>query len=137
MATDIALAIGVLAVAGSRIPSSLRAFLLGLAIVDDIGAIVIIAAVYSSGVLFGWLAAGAVGVLVTVAIRLIGVHSTWMYVVIGCVVWLSLHEAGIHPTLAGVVDGPARAVHSPPATRIDRHRRIDGPLRRRCRPHHQ
>jgi len=105
MATDIALAVGILAVAGSRIPASLRAFLLGLAIVDDIGAIVIIAAVYSTGVAFGWLAAAAVGVLVTLLVRRAGVHSTWVYVVIGAVVWLGLYEAGIHPTIAGVVMG--------------------------------
>lgn len=105
MATDIALAVGILAVAGSRIPSSLRAFLLGLAIVDDIGAIVIIAAVYSTGVSFGWLAAAIVGVVVTVLIRHAGVHATWVYVVIGGVVWFGLHEAGIHPTIAGVVMG--------------------------------
>lgn len=105
MATDIALAVGVLAVAGSRIPSSLRAFLLGLAIVDDIGAIIIIAAVYSTGVRFGWLAAAAVGVVATVAVRTVGVHWTWVYVVVGCIVWFSLHEAGIHPTIAGVAMG--------------------------------
>ena len=105
MATDIALAVGVLAVAGSRIPSSLRAFLLGLAIVDDIGAIVIIAVVYSSGVAFGWLAAAAAGVVTTLAVRRLGVFATWVYVLIGAVVWFSLHEAGIHPTLAGVAMG--------------------------------
>ncbi len=105
MATDIALAVGVLAVAGSRIPSSLRAFLLGLAIVDDIGAIIIIATVYSTGVMFGWLAAAAAGVAVTVAVDRLGVYSTWVYVVIGGGVWFSLHEAGIHPTIAGVVMG--------------------------------
>lgn len=105
MATDIALAVGVLAVAGSRIPASLRAFLLGLAIVDDIGAIVIIAAVYSVGVVFGWLAAAAVGVVVTVAVTRLEVYSTWVYVVIGGFVWFSLHEAGVHPTIAGVVMG--------------------------------
>ena len=105
VATDIALAVGVLAVAGSRVPSSLRAFLLGLAIVDDIGAIVIIAAVYSTGVSFGWLAAAGVGVVVTVLVRSVGVYSTWVYVVIGAVVWLAFHEAGIHPTLAGVAMG--------------------------------
>lgn len=105
MATDIALAVGVLAVAGSRLPASLRAFLLGLAIVDDIGAIVIIAAVYSTGLAFGWLAGAAVGGCVTVAVRRLGLHSTWVYVIIGAVMWLSLHEAGIHPTIAGVVMG--------------------------------
>ncbi len=105
MATDIALAVGVLAVAGSRIPSSLRAFLLGLAIVDDIGAIVIIAAVYSTGILWGWLAAAAAGLLLTIAVRRLGIQSTWLYVGIGTVVWLSMHEGGIHPTLAGVAMG--------------------------------
>ncbi len=105
MATDIALAVGILAIAGSRVPASLRAFLLGLAIVDDIGAIVIIAVVYSTGVMFGWLVAAAVGVAATVAVRQLGVYSTWVYVVIGGLVWLSLYEAGIHPTLAGVMMG--------------------------------
>ncbi len=105
MATDIALAVGVLAAAGSRVPASLRAFLLGLAIVDDIGAIVIIAAVYSSGLMFGWVAAAVAGVVATLAVRAPGVHSTWVYVVVGGMVWLSLHEAGIHPTIAGVIMG--------------------------------
>ncbi len=105
MATDIALAVGILAVAGPRVPASLRAFLLGLAIVDDIGAIVIIAAVYSTGVMFGWLAAAAVGLGLTVLVRRLGVYSTWVYFVIGGLVWLSLHEAEIHPTIAGVAMG--------------------------------
>ena len=105
MATDIALAVGVLAVAGDRIPASLRAFLLGLAIVDDIGAIVIIAAVYSTGLEFGWLAAACVGVAMTVFARASGVHKTWVYAVIGSVVWYCLHKAGVHPTIAGVIMG--------------------------------
>ena len=105
MATDIALAVGVLAVAGPRIPSSLRAFLLGLAIVDDIGAIVIIALVYSTGVRLGWLAAAAAAVALAVAARRVGVSAIWVFVVIGGCVWFGLHEAGIHPTLAGVLMG--------------------------------
>ena len=105
VATDIALAVGVLAVAGSRIPTSLRAFLLGLAIVDDIGAIVIIAVVYSSGVALGWLAAAALGIGATVAVRWRGVQATGMYVLLGAAVWLALHEAGIHPTITGVAMG--------------------------------
>ncbi|MEO7399119.1 MAG: Na+/H+ antiporter NhaA [Ilumatobacteraceae bacterium] len=105
MATDIALAVGVLAVAGRRIPTSLRTFLLGLAIVDDIAAIAIIAAVYSAGIMWGWLAAGVIGVVITVALRRLGIRSTWFYVIIGAVVWLALHEAGIHPTLVGVAMG--------------------------------
>ena len=105
MATDIALAVGVLAVAGRRVPASMRAFLLGLAIVDDIGAIVIIAAVYSTGLQFGWLAAGTAGVVAVVALRRLGVYSSAAYVVLGVFVWFSFHEAGIHPTIAGVVMG--------------------------------
>lgn len=105
MATDIALAVGVLTVAGSRVPASMRAFLLGLAIVDDIGAIVIIAAVYSTGVRFGWLAAAGLAVVAVVALRRVGVSSAVAYVVLGVFVWISLHEAGIHPTIAGVVMG--------------------------------
>jgi Na+:H+ antiporter, NhaA family len=105
MATDIALAVGVLATAGSRVPSSLRAFLLGLAIVDDIGAIVIIAVVYSTGVAYSWLAAAALGLALTLVVRRVGIHTTWVYVVLGAAVWFGLHEAGIHPTIAGVAMG--------------------------------
>ncbi len=105
MATDIALAVGVLAVAGNRLPSSLRAFLLGLAIVDDIGAIVIIAAVYSTGIRWEWLTAAAIGLALTITIRRAGGHTTWIYVVLGTVVWYSLHLAGVHPTIAGVAMG--------------------------------
>jgi NhaA family Na+:H+ antiporter len=105
VATDIALAVGVLAVAGSRIPSSLRAFLLGLAIVDDIGAIVIIAAFYSTGIAWGWLGAGVAGIATTMVVRWLGVYRTWVYAAIGCAVWFGLHEAGVHPTIAGVAMG--------------------------------
>lgn len=105
MATDIALAVGVVALAGSRIPGSLRAFLLGLAIVDDIAAIIIIAAVYSTGVALGWLSAAAMALVVTFAMRWFGVSSTWAYIMIGGFLWFGLHEAGLHPTIAGVVMG--------------------------------
>ena len=105
MATDIALAVGVLTVAARRVPASMRAFLLGLAIVDDVGAIVVIAVVYSSGLTWGWLGTAGAGVLLTVVTRRLGVYSTWVYVVIGVVVWLGTYEAGIHPTIAGVIMG--------------------------------
>jgi len=105
VATDIALAVGVLSVAGSRVPSPLRAFLLGLAIVDDIGAIIIIAVVYSTGVSFGWMSAAVVGVLLTFLVRRVGVQSVPVYVLVGVVVWLGLYKGGVHPTLAGVVMG--------------------------------
>ena len=103
MATDIALAVGVLALAGSGAPPGLRAFLLGLAVVDDIGAIIVIAVFYSSGVGAGWLLLAASCAAVTIALRRFGVHQTWVYVVVGAVMWFAMHEGGIHPTLAGVV----------------------------------
>jgi Na+:H+ antiporter, NhaA family len=105
MATDIALAVGALTVAGSRVPPSLRAFLLGLAIVDDIGAIVIIAVVYSAGLAMSWLAAAVVTVMLTVVIRRVGVRFLWPYAASGVALWLCLQQAGIHPTIAGVALG--------------------------------
>ncbi|MSV79729.1 MAG: Na+/H+ antiporter NhaA [Actinobacteria bacterium] len=105
MATDIALAVGVLALVGDRVPTSLRAFLLGLAVVDDIGAIVVIAVFYSTGVTFGWLAAGATAVLATLLVRRTGVQNMLVFLVIGGFLWFSLHEAGVHPTLSGVIMG--------------------------------
>ncbi len=105
MATDIALAVGVLALAGSHTPAGLRAFLLGLAVVDDIGAIVVIAVFYSTGVSFGWLAGAIAAVVATVLLQRFGVHQMVVYVVLGTSVWFALHEAGVHPTLAGVAMG--------------------------------
>lgn len=105
VATDIALAVGVISVAGSRVPASLRAFLLGLAIVDDIGAIVIIAIFYSTGVKVVWLAISLCGVLAVVVLKKIGVQKILVYVMVGIVVWLGLYKGGVHPTLAGVIMG--------------------------------
>jgi NhaA family Na+:H+ antiporter len=105
MATDIALAVGVMALAGSRVPSSLKAFLLGLAVVDDIGAIVVIAVFYSDGVSVGWLGIAAAALAATVLIRRLGVHQLLAYCALGALLWFALHEAGVHPTLAGVAMG--------------------------------
>ncbi len=105
MATDIALAVGVLALAGKFAPPGLRAFLLGLAVVDDIGAIVVIAVFYSTGVAFGWLVGAVLAVGATVLLQKVGVHHVLVYVVLGTTVWFALHEAGVHPTLAGVAMG--------------------------------
>jgi len=105
MATDIALALGILSVAGSRVPSSVRAFLLGLAIVDDIGAIVVIAVVYSTGVTFGWLVAAVAGVAMVIVVQRIKIQSPLAYVPVGVFIWFGLYEAGVHPTIAGVVMG--------------------------------
>ena len=105
MATDIALAIGVLALAGSGVPATLRAFLLGLAVVDDIGAIIVIAVFYSEGVSFSWLTIAAGTLLVILAARKWGVSQLGVYIALGTAMWFALHEAGVHPTLAGVICG--------------------------------
>jgi NhaA family Na+:H+ antiporter len=104
MATDIAIVMGVVALLGSRAPSWLKLFLLALAIVDDIGAIIVIAIFYSQGVSFTWLAVAVGAVLVAAFIR---TTIYWMpaYVLLGMVCWLGLHEAHVHPTLAGVAFG--------------------------------
>ena len=105
VATDIALAVGVISVMGKKLPASLRPFLLGLAIVDDIGAIIIIAAVYSTGVSFGWLLVSIIGVSAVVVARRLGMQSVLLYVAVGVAIWLGLYQGGVHPTLAGVVMG--------------------------------
>ncbi len=105
MATDIAMAIGVVSLLGSRVPPSLKLFLLALAIVDDIGAIVVIAIFYSDSIHLVPLLV-AVGFLLSVAgARLIGVRFVLVYVALGAGLWLALHDAGVHTTLAGVVLG--------------------------------
>jgi Na+:H+ antiporter, NhaA family len=111
MATDIAFAVGVLTLFGSRAPTSLKIFLLSLAIVDDIGAILVIALFYSSGLQFWWLGA-AVGFIVLVALmKRFRVWWTPIYAIVGAAVWFATLESGVHATIAGVVLGlmtPAR-----------------------------
>ena len=113
MATDIAFAVGVLAILGNRVPSGLKVFLLSLAIVDDIGAILVIALFYSSGINFGYLGLAAGLLMVIVALRQGRVFWTPIYVVVGAGVWLATLESGVHATIAGVALGllaPARPV---------------------------
>jgi Na+:H+ antiporter, NhaA family len=105
MATDIAFALGVLTLVARRAPASLKPFLLTLAIVDDIGAIVVIAVFYSEGISIVALliAAGLVGL--TVLLQRLDVRATLLYVGLGVAVWLAFLEAGVHPTIAGVILG--------------------------------
>jgi NhaA family Na+:H+ antiporter len=105
MATDIAFALGVLALLGDRIPSQLRVFLLALATVDDLGAILVIAVFYTTSLSFqalGW-AAGLLAVVV--AMRWIGIRGVYYYVIVGAAFWLALQQTGVHPTIAGVLLG--------------------------------
>lgn len=104
-ATDIAFAVGALALLGRSIPGSVRIFLLALAIIDDIAAVLIIAFFYSSGVDVFGLVIAAAGVLLVLGLQQIGVRSALAYVVPGAVIWLGLLEMGVHPTLAGVALG--------------------------------
>lgn len=105
VATDIALAVGLLAMVGTSAAPSLRSFLLGLAVIDDIGAILIIALVYSTGVKISWILATFFMVFWVFAFKKIGAEKTWIYVFLGVSLWYCMYKSGVHPTLAGVVMG--------------------------------
>jgi Na+:H+ antiporter, NhaA family len=120
MATDIAFSLGVLALLGRRAPVALKAFLLALAIVDDIGAIVVIAVFYSAGVSLAWLAGALAGLVAVVVLQRLKVRSVVPYVVLAAAVWVMTFESGVHATLAGVALGlltPAWAFQKPWAVR--------------------
>ena len=111
MATDIAFAAGVMALLGRRAPVGLKVLLLSLAIVDDIGAIVVIAVFYSGGLSLGWLAIAFGGLLLVAALQRAHVWHVPIYAVVGAGVWLATFESGVHATIAGVALGlltPAR-----------------------------
>ena len=112
MATDIAFAVGVLSLVGKRIPSSLVVFLLTLAIVDDLGAIVVIAVFYTSGLSFGWLAVGIGCILGAVVLNRADVRAFVPYFLLAAFCWLALHESGVHATLAGVAFGLITPSHA-------------------------
>ncbi|NDL60439.1 Na+/H+ antiporter NhaA [Phytoactinopolyspora sp. XMNu-373] len=105
MATDIAFALGVLAVLGRRIPSSARVFLLTLAIVDDIGAISVIALFYTDELSLPWLGLALLGLLAVIALRRVRVWSLYVYILLGLFVWVATFQSGVHATIAGVVLG--------------------------------
>ena len=118
MATDIAFVVGVLALFGPRVPFGLKIFLLTLAIVDDLGAVVVIALGYSGALAWGWLAVAAACFLAAALLARIGVRRGGPYVLVGAAAWFATYQSGIHPTVAGVFLGlltPARATLGEPA----------------------
>ena len=128
MATDVAFALGALTLAASFAPASLKPFLLTLAIVDDIGAIVVIAMFYSGGVRSGPLLIAVLLVLLIVGLRSMHVRAMSVYVVIGTLLWFAVLHSGIHPTIAGVVLGllaPAVPFQRPHAVSEEARRTAD------------
>ena len=105
VATDIALAVGVMALMGKRASQGLKAFLLALAVIDDIGAILIIAIVYSSGVVFGWIYSALFAVALVLLLQKFKLRGIVFYIFAGALLWYSIYKAGLHPTLAGVIMG--------------------------------
>ncbi|KRO41630.1 MAG: hypothetical protein ABR71_02395 [Actinobacteria bacterium BACL4 MAG-120820-bin23] len=105
VATDIALAVGLLALVGTSAVASLRSFLLALAVIDDIGAILIIALVYSAGVSTSWSFLAAITVAAIYLLNKFGVRSTYVYILFGIALWYCMYKSGVHPTLAGVILG--------------------------------
>ncbi|MCU0694577.1 MAG: Na+/H+ antiporter NhaA [Polyangiaceae bacterium] len=112
MATDIAFAVGALTLLGKRVVPAQRTLLLALAVIDDVGAILVIALLYSSGVsAVGFMVAGA-GVVCILVMQALGVRSPWAYVAPAVIIWAGAYTSGVHPTLAGVAVGlltPAKA----------------------------
>lgn len=126
MATDIAFAVGVLSLLGRRAPGGLKLFLLTLAIVDDIGAIAVIAVFYSDDLDLQALLAAAAVIAVIVVLRVLEVERALPYVALAALLWYSVFESGVHATIAGVVMGllvraqPRPGEHASPAERVQR-----------------
>ena len=115
MATDIAFALGVLALLGDRVPVSLKVFLAALAIADDIGAVLVIAVFYSGGVAWGPVGVAALLLALSLGANLAGVRRTSAYAAIGGLLWAAVLQSGVHATVAGVL----LAFTIPARTRID------------------
>jgi NhaA family Na+:H+ antiporter len=111
MATDVAFALGALAALGRRVPAGLVAFLLGVAVIDDIGSILVIAVYYTDSIAFGWLAGALGAFLVMAALRRVEVRHMAPYVALGLVVWFCTLESGVHPTIAAVAIGLLTPAH--------------------------
>ena len=111
MATDIAFAVGILAFLSGRAPLSLKIFLLALATIDDLGAVLVIASVYSSDISWFWISMSCLTVLFIFCLKQLRVQSYWFYAAAGAVLWFVILKSGVHATIAGVILGlmtPAR-----------------------------
>ena len=113
MATDIAFALGVVVLLGSRVPASLKVFLTAVAIIDDLGAIVVIALFYTDDLSLPMLLAAAAGIAVLFALNRARVASIGPYAIVGLVVWVCVLKSGVHATLAGVATALAVPLRSP------------------------
>lgn len=114
MATDIAFALGVLALLGNRVPLGLKVFLSALAIVDDIGAVLVIAIFYATSISWGALGLAGVLVLVAAALNRAGIRTPWAFAIVGIALWAAVLASGVHATVAGV----ALAMTIPVRTRL-------------------
>lgn len=115
-ATDIAFALGVLALASSRVPSSIKVLLMAIAVMDDLGAILVIAFFYSGAISVPALVVAALAALVLFAFNRLKITAYGPYFLIGFVLWAALFKAGVHPTIAGVILGFAIPMKDEDAT---------------------
>ena len=122
MATDVAFALAALAALGRRVPTALIAFLLGVAVIDDIVAILVVAVYYTDAVTLSWLAAALCGLAAVYALQRLGIRYLGVYIVLGFVVWFATLESGVHATIAGVALGlltPIRPFQQPAAVSVE------------------
>lgn len=103
MATDIAFALGVLMLLGKRVPLSLKVFLTALAIIDDIGAVLVIALFYTSAIAWNALIIAGIGLAILIILNLLNIKTVGIYLFIGLIIWYQFLVSGIHPTIAGVL----------------------------------